>query len=58
MRFAGFEDVAFVGWTGFYTSPTTRGATFTARKPGGGVGLRWAAVAVAVAAALVAVARR
>jgi len=58
MAFAGFEDVRFRGWTGFYTSPTTRGATFTARKPGGRRRLWPFAAAVAVVAAAVAVARR
>ncbi len=33
LRDAGFEDAAFLGITGYRTSPETIGATFRARKP-------------------------
>jgi len=33
LRNAGFEDVAWLGMTGFRSSPYTVGALFKARKP-------------------------
>lgn len=29
----GFVDVEIIGWTNFWTSATTRGIDFVARKP-------------------------
>jgi len=33
LRRAGFEAVEMRGWTAFMTSPATRGALFSARRP-------------------------
>lgn len=41
LKSAGFEAVEMHGWTSFMTSPKTRGALFSARRPrAGGAGAK------------------
>ncbi len=44
LRDTGFDAVERVAWTGYDTSPTTRGATFRARVPEAGRGFTATAI--------------